>query len=135
MDTVTPAPVSKVFLVDDATEVRVRLARLLALIRGVEIAGACGGVGDTLGRILASQAHVVVLDPCFAGETNLRLIKALSRAQPSIISIVLTNHGATAFRRACQAAGADFFFDKTAEFGLACRAIEAITHARRARFA
>jgi hypothetical protein len=81
MDTVMPASVLKVFLVDDAADVRHRLAR------------------------------------------------------PSIVSIVLTNHCATAFRRVCEASGADFFFDKTSAFDMACRTIEAIANARRAHSA
>jgi DNA-binding NarL/FixJ family response regulator len=135
MDTVTPAAVSRVFLVDDATEVRRRLARLLALTPGVEIAGECGGVERAFEIIVASEAHIAVLDPCFAGKTNLVLIEALSRARPSIVSIVLTNHCASACRRACEAAGADFFFDKTAEFELACHTVETLANARRAHFA
>ncbi|MFT4069383.1 response regulator [Paraburkholderia sp.] len=135
MDTAMSAPVSKVFLVDDAAEVRRRLARLLALIPGVVIAGESGGGERAFEIIVASQADVAVLDPCFGGRTNLVLIQALSRARPSIVSIVLTNHCASACRRACEAAGADFFFDKTAEFTLACRAVETIVNARRARSA
>lgn len=132
MDTAPPATLSRVFLVDDATEVRRRLACLIALIPGIEIAGESAGVEHTFDDIVASRADVAVLDPCFSGKTDLLLLAALSRVRPSIVSIVLTNHCATAFRRACEAAGADFFFDKTSEFELACRAIEAIAYARRA---
>jgi len=57
------------------------------------------------------------------------------RHRPSIVSIVLTNHCATAFRRVCEASGADFFFDKTSAFDMACRTIEAIANARRAHSA
>lgn len=127
--------VSRVFLVDDAAEVRRRFARLIALIPGIEIAGQSAGVEHAFDIIVASRADVAVLDPCFSGKTDLLLLAALSRVRPSIVSIVLTNHSATAFRRACEAAGADFFFDKTSEFALACHAIEAIAYARQAHHA
>jgi DNA-binding NarL/FixJ family response regulator len=135
MDTAMSTIVSRVFLVDDAAEVRRRFARLIALIPGIEIAGQSAGVEHAFDIIVASRADVAVLDPCFSGKTNLLLLAALSRVRPSIVSIVLTNHSATAFRRACEAAGADFFFDKTSEFGLACHAIEAIAYARQAHHA
>ncbi|EDZ99924.1 response regulator receiver protein [Burkholderia sp. H160] len=133
MDTTLSATVSRVFLVDDAIDVRRRLACLIALIPGVEIAGQSAGVKRAFDNIVASRADVAVLDPCFSGKTDLLLLRALSRVRPSIVSIVLTNHCATAFRRACEAAGADFFFDKTSEFNLACHAIEAVAYVRRAQ--
>jgi DNA-binding NarL/FixJ family response regulator len=135
METTMSPCVSRVFVVDDAIEVRRRLAGLIALIPGIEIAGESAGVEQAFDIIVASRADVAVLDPCFSGKTNLLLLAALSRVRPSIVSIVLTNYCATAFRRACEAAGADFFFDKTSEFNLACHAIEAIAYARRAQSA
>jgi DNA-binding NarL/FixJ family response regulator len=133
MDAATSTTVSKVYLVDDAIEVRRRLARLLGAIAGVKIAGEGEDAEEALEGILESHADVVVMDVRLAGGSSLALIEALSRARPSIIKIVLTNHTARAFRDACAAAGADFFFDKTAEFDAACRAIEAIAQSRRAR--
>jgi DNA-binding NarL/FixJ family response regulator len=133
MDTVTSTRSSQVYLVDDAVEVRRRLARLLAAIPGVEIAGESEDADEALQTILASHADVAVLDVRLAGRTNLALIEALSQAQPSLVKIVLTNCSGTAFRRACVAAGADFFFDKTSEFDKACRTIESIVNARAAR--
>jgi DNA-binding NarL/FixJ family response regulator len=135
MDTTMSATGSSVFLIDDATDVRRRFARLIALIPGIEIAGQSAGVEHAFDIIVASRANVAVLDPCFSGKTNLPLLAALARVRPSIVSIVLTNHCATPFRRACEAAGADFFFDKTSEFNLACHAIEAIAYVRRAQSA
>ncbi|OUL95673.1 response regulator [Paraburkholderia hospita] len=133
MDTVTSTSSSKVYLVDDAVEVRRRLARLLAAIPGVEIVGESEDADGALQSILTSHADVAVLDLRLAGKTNFALIEALSRAQPSIVKIILTNYSGAAFRRACVAAGADFFFDKTSEFDKACRTIKSIVNARAAR--
>jgi DNA-binding NarL/FixJ family response regulator len=133
MNTGTSFTVSKVFLVDDAIEVRRRFARLLAGIPGVAIVGESEDADEALESIVASRADVAVLDLGLAGKTNLALLAALSQMQPSIVKIVLTNYSDTVFRRACEAAGADFFFDKTAEFDRACRLIESIAKARNAR--
>jgi DNA-binding NarL/FixJ family response regulator len=135
MDTGTSLTLSKVFLVDDAIEVRRRFARLLAGIPGVTIVGESEDADEALECIVASRADVAVLDLRLAGKTNLALLAALSQQQPAIVKIVLTNYSDTAFRRACEAAGADFFFDKTAEFDSACRLIESIAKARSTRIA
>ena len=135
MDTATSTLVTKVYLVDDTLEVRRRFARLLAAIPGVAIAGESEDTDEALAGILASHADVVVLDIRLAGQTNLGLIKALSRAKPTIVKIALTNYSGAAFRRACEVAGADFFFDKTSEFDKACRTIQSIVNARTARHA
>ena len=132
MDTAVSAIASKVYLVDAAVEVRRRLARLLGAIAGVEIAGEAEDGDAALEGILASDADIVVLDLRLADGTSLELIQALSRSHPAIIKIVLTNHTARAFRAACEAAGADFFFDKTSEFDAACRTIAGIARAQRA---
>jgi len=127
-----PALAAKVYLVDAAVEVRRRLARLLDAIAGVEIAGEAEDGDAALAGIRASEADIVVLDLRLADGNGLELISTLSRLHPAVVKIVLTNHIARAFRDACQAAGADFFFDKTSEFDAACRTIAGIAEAQRA---
>jgi DNA-binding NarL/FixJ family response regulator len=133
METAVSALASKVYLVDAAVEVRRRLARLLGAIAGVEVAGEAEDCDAALQGILACDVDIVVLDLRLAGGTSLELISALSRAHPAIVKIVLTNHTARAFRDACKAAGADFFFDKTSEFDAACHTVAGIARARASR--
>ena len=128
-----PELAAKVYLVDAAVEVRHRLARLLGTIAGVEIAGEAEDGDAALAGIRASDADIVVLDLRLADGNGLELISTLSRLHPDIVKIVLTNHIARAFREACQAAGADFFFDKTSEFDAACHTVAGIARARAAR--
>lgn len=135
MDATASLSVSKVFLVDDAQPVRRRIAQLLGTIRGVAIVGEAEDSQTALEGILASHADIAVVDLRLAGGSGIELIAALSRAWPPVVKIVLTNHSGPAFRSACAAAGADFFFDKTTEFDAACRTIESIARARETRIA
>ncbi|MEI5999018.1 response regulator [Paraburkholderia bengalensis] len=132
MDTAV-STAAKVYLVDAAVEVRRRLARLLDAIPGVDIAGEAEDGDAALEGIVGSGADIVVLDLRLADGNSLGLIDALSRAHPSVVKIVLTNHTARAFRDACNAAGAELFFDKTSEFDAACRAIAHFARLREAR--
>ncbi|MGP8471580.1 response regulator transcription factor [Burkholderia sp. PR2] len=126
----SPADTLRVFLVDHAIAVRQRIALLVGAIRGVVVVGEAEDGEDALTHIRGSHADVVIVDLRLADGSGLELIGMLSKAAPRIVTIVLTNHSAPAFREACATAGADYFFDKTAEFDAACHVIESLVRAR-----
>ncbi|MGR3907431.1 response regulator transcription factor [Burkholderia sp. SR8] len=125
-----PDAALRVFLVDHAVAVRQRIALLVGAISGVVVVGEAEDGQDAWLQIVSSRADVVIVDLRLADGSGLELIGMLSKAAPKVVTIVLTNHSAPAFREACAAAGADHFFDKTAEFDAACRVIESLVHAR-----
>lgn len=119
-----------VFLVEDATAVRRRIAAALSAIPQVSVVGEAEDAPTALAGISSTGADVAVVDLRLADSSGLDLIATLSREQPTVIKLVLTNHSGPAFRTACETAGADFFFDKTSEFDAACRAIEVLVKSR-----
>ncbi|MBN3787590.1 response regulator transcription factor [Burkholderia sp. Ac-20353] len=121
----------RVFLVDHAFAVRRRIALLVGAIRGVDVVGEAEDGQGAWAHIRQCQADVVIVDLRLADGSGLDLIGTLSKYAPRVITIVLTNHSAPAFREACATAGADYFFDKTAEFDAACHVIESLVRARR----
>ncbi len=120
----------KVFLVDPAAALRRRLAALLDAPPEVAVVGEAEDAQAALAGILASQADVAVIELRLIDSSGLELIATLTRVAPKVAIVVLTNQSGPAFRAASDLAGADFFFDKTAEFGTACRAIAAIARLR-----
>lgn len=127
------SPELRVFLVDHAIAVRRRIALLVGAIRGVAIVGEAEDSHAAWTHISQCRADVVILDLRLADGGGLDLIGMLSRTTPRVVTIVLTNHSAPAFRAACASAGADYFFDKTTEFDAACHVIDALVRSRRAR--
>ncbi|MCG5076965.1 response regulator [Paraburkholderia tagetis] len=119
-----------VFLVEDATPVRRRIAGALAAIPDVIVVGEAEDTATALTEIAARGADVAVVDLRLTASSGIDLIAQLSREQPAVVKIVLTNHCAAPFRAACENAGADFFFDKTSEFDAACHTIEALVKQR-----
>ncbi|AOJ04720.1 MULTISPECIES: response regulator [Burkholderia] len=132
MDARESTPPLRVFLVDYAAPVRARLASLLETILGVAVVGEAEDVPAAMAGILESGADVAVIELRLTGDSGLELISALTRAAPKVVKIVLTNLSGAAFRAACNDAGADFFFDKTADVDAACRAVRTLASARRA---
>ena len=123
----------RIFLVEDTIPIRRRMATRFRAIDGVEIVGEAEESGAALAGINATGTDVVVVDFRLTGGTGLELLHSLARSTPPVITIVLTNHSSAWFRQACLAAGAQYFFDKTSEFDLACNAIKQIAHERNTR--
>ena len=119
-----------VFLVEDAIPVRCRIAETLSAIPDVVVVGEAEDTATALNGISTSGADVAVIDLRLTAGSGIELVAQLSREQPSVVTVVLTNHSAAPFRSACQRAGAAFFFDKTSEFDAACHAIEALVKER-----
>ncbi len=109
------------------------MAARLGAIDGVEIVGEAEEAGAALSGIDTTRADVMVLDLRLTVGTGIELLVSIAKIMSPAITIVLTNHSSMWFRQACLAAGAQYFFDKTSEFDLACDTITRIPHARCAR--
>ncbi|AJZ56715.1 response regulator [Paraburkholderia fungorum] len=120
----------KIFLVDDSTLVRQRMATLLGLLKGVEIVGEAEGANAAVEGVAATHADVAVVDLRLTEGSGLDVLAGLAQSNQRTITIMLTNHSGASFRKACLSAGAHYFFDKTSEFHLARDAIERLARER-----
>jgi|SRR6185312_238054 len=122
MKSSTPHPL-RVFVVDESTLVRDRLARHIGPDGAACIVGEAEDVETALQGIADTDAEAVVLDLRLVDSNGMDLLHALRGRTDPIVTIVLTNYASPVFREASIAAGADYFFDKTTEFDLAMEAI------------
>lgn len=130
METTPVRPKLHVFLVEDATPIRRRMAEAFSAIPDVIVVGEAEDTVTALTGIAASGTDVAVVDLRLTGSSGIELLAQLSREHSSVVTVVLTNHAGAPFRAACQRAGADFFFDKTSEFDAVCHAIEMLAKER-----
>jgi len=126
-------PALRVFLVDEASPVRRRMAALFGTLHGVQIVGEAEEPGAALPGIEASAADLVVTELRLNGGSGLELLALLAQRMPHVIAMVLTNRSGAGFRRACLTGGAHYFFDKTREFELARATIQRIASQHHAR--
>jgi len=109
----------RVFLVEDSELLRNRLIELLETPGEVEIVG-FADTEEASVRLLALQSvDVAIVDLNLRSGSGFGVIKAL-RAQhrgPPPTIIVLTNYAFPDYEYACRSYGADFFFDKSRQFG------------------
>jgi DNA-binding NarL/FixJ family response regulator len=107
---------TEVFIVDDAPLIRDRLREFVTVIPGVEVVGDAGTAEEAIAGILATHPACVLLDYQLDGGTGVDVLRAVAPQLPGTTFVVLTNHFDPQFRRACMAAGADLFLDKSTEF-------------------
>jgi DNA-binding NarL/FixJ family response regulator len=105
----------RVLVADDSPRLRRLLRDAIEEVEGVEVVAEAADGLEALNGVQAFAPGVVVLDlqmPVMGGLTALERLRATGE-RPRVI--VLTNHADRAYREACLTAGADHFFDKSAE--------------------
>jgi DNA-binding NarL/FixJ family response regulator len=115
MQVAASEPPTNVFIVEDSESVRERLARMLGDMEGVNVVGEAETPGEALEGILRTRPDSVLLDLHLLGGSGLDVLRRAHPQTPGTVFIVLTNHPDAQYRRACMAAGADYFFDKSSE--------------------
>jgi len=112
-------PPLKVFLVEDSISVRDRLIELLADPGNVEIVGFAESQDASLAKMRNGSVDVAIVDLNLKGGSGFGVIEAMRsqnpKAPPTIV--VLTNYAFPEYEIACRQRGADFFFDKSTQFG------------------
>ena len=104
------------FIVDDSKIVRDRLVTLLSDLKKIEVIGQAKSTRQAIVAIRKLKPDVVILDIRMPGGSGIDLIPNIKKDKSSPVIIMLTNYPYPQYRKKCLDAGADFFFDKSAEF-------------------
>lgn len=112
----------KVFLADDSTLIRDRVAALLTECDMVVVGQASTPAGSIDG-ILSARPHVVVLDVQLEGGTGLQVLRAVRSAAPDIAVVVFSNTAGPEYRKRYLADGAVGFLDKSTQFDQLAQAV------------
>jgi DNA-binding NarL/FixJ family response regulator len=105
----------KLFIADDNTAFRKRLASVLSGVEGIEIAGQAGEVSDAIKSIDRTTPDVVILDIHMPGGSGLDILKTVKSSLHPPLIMMLTVGPATEYKEKCFAMGADYFFEKSSD--------------------
>ena len=111
-----PQSTKTVFIVDDSTVVRERLAQMISGLPGVDLVGQADIAFEAIDGLRRLRPTCAVLDISMPGGSGIHVLETIKREQPAISVIMLTNFAQDQYRQKCLQLGADYFFDKTTEF-------------------
>jgi DNA-binding NarL/FixJ family response regulator len=107
----------KVLVADDSAMLREKLIGLLSEVSGVQIVGHAQEAQETLQAVCKLKPDVVTMNIQMIGGSGMDVLKKIKQAEQPPIVIMLTNRTSSPYRKRCIEAGADFFLDKSTEFG------------------
>ncbi len=114
----------KVFIADDSSLVRERLAALVSELAGIELVGQAGDAYEALEAIQQLRPDVVILDIRMPGGSGIQVLEAIKKIAAVPVIIMLTAFPYPQYRNRCLEVGADYFFDKSTEFDQVVQVIE-----------
>ncbi|MES2536094.1 MAG: response regulator [Pseudomonadota bacterium] len=110
-------PALRIFLVEDAAEVRRLIVECLDEIPGIIWAGFSDTESDALDQLLTLECDVMIVDIELKAGNGMSLLRKLaqSHAQSASVKIIFSNNVCDAYRRAGQQYGVQHFLDKSNE--------------------
>lgn len=117
-----------IVIVDDSNLVRERIVKMLDAISGIEISGQAANSQDALKVIQASKPHIVIIDIKIPGENGIEVLKKIKKINQAVIAIIITNYPFTQYKAKCFENGADYFYDKSYEYGKVVETIEGLVN-------
>lgn len=114
---ITPRPL-RVFLIEDSPHVRDMLLDFLHVPGEVEISGYADTEDDSVAAIIAQPVDAVIVDLRLREGSGMAVIERIRKANlnPSPKLIVFTNHPFPEIKQRAMKLGADYFFDKSADY-------------------
>ncbi|HEV2495586.1 MAG TPA: response regulator transcription factor [Terriglobia bacterium] len=107
----------EVFIVDDSSMVVERLLDIIRRVHGLEFVGLAAHASAAIQSIAKIEPDVVILDVHILGGSGIDVLKAVKESLPFLKVIVLTSFPSPQLRKRCMALGADYFLDKSTDFG------------------
>lgn len=107
----------KVFVAEGSTILREQIIELLSELIGIEIIGQAQGALEACCAVRELKPDVVTLDIRLNRESGIDALRKIKKENHAPIVIMLTNYTSPPYRKRCAEAGADFFLDKSNEFG------------------
>ena len=119
----------RVLLVDDSRIVRDRLLELISELPDVEVIGEAAGAAEAIRKIRQLRPDIVVLDISMRDGNGIQVLEAIKGPRRSRSRIImLTNFAHEPYRERCMELGAEYFFDKSAQFEEAVDVIDELSH-------
>lgn len=106
----------KVLIVDDSRLLRERLVSMISELPGIDVIAQAQNAAGANDSIQELHPDVVILDIRLSKGNGIDVLQEIKKDRSAPVTIMFTNYPYPQYRKKCQEAGADFFFDKSTEF-------------------
>lgn len=106
----------KIFIVDDAENIRKSLKKMLSGFNFVKIIGEADSVVSAIDFLSHNKPDITLLDLNLPDGNGLEILKTIKDGENPHKVIVLTNQSIEQYKVKSFNSGADYFFDKSTEF-------------------
>jgi len=106
----------RVLLVEDSPVIREAVVELVEASGQARVAYATDSESAAVGELSSHPYDVFIVDLRLREGSGFGVLRALQKARPDALTIVLTNYTSEAIRKRCAELGVRWFFDKSSEF-------------------
>ena len=106
----------RVLLVEDSPVIREAVVELVESNGQARVAYATDSETAAVGELTNRPYDVFIVDLRLREGSGFGVLRALQKARPNALTIVLTNYTSEAIRKRCAELGVKWFFDKSSEF-------------------
>jgi len=114
-------------IADDSEFIRETLVKLLKPVKLIETIYMAKDVKEGIELVTKLRPDVVILDIRMPKGQGFDVLEAAKKLEPAPVVIMLTNYTIDQYRQKAFAKGADYFFDKSAEFEKVVEVIEELS--------
>ncbi len=107
-----------ILIVDDNMNFVNRMIGMLEELENISEINVAENFDEAARMLLLQTPDIALLDINLPGKNGLSLLKKIRQTLPECKAIMITNHADEYYRQQCKELGADYFLDKTIEFGL-----------------
>jgi two-component system, NarL family, response regulator DevR len=107
----------KVFIVEDSALMCARISQAVKAIDGLFVSGAASDAQGALSAIRETTPDALIVDIQLREGSGLDVVKQIKTERPETKALVLSNSTTDVYQHAARVAGADYFLDKSTEFG------------------
>ena len=109
----------RIFVVEDSPAVLERLLELVDEVEGAEVVGDAASFDEAVAGITRTRPDVAILDIKLAdgNGTGIDVLNRVRPGLPAMKAIVMSNFATPQHMKASADAGAEYFLDKSADFG------------------
>lgn len=116
-----------VLVVEDSLIILERIFSLLEENEDVKMVVHAANYQETLKMMEKIRADVILLDINLPDKSGVEILKEIKKEKPEVKIVILTNHATEDYRQLCINAGADFFLDKSNDFGKIPQVLSSMT--------